>query len=139
MEEPPTVHIEPRFLTVNVGDPVSFRCVATGSPRPTIEWTGGRDGRLSPDAIINGGVLRFETASRAYEAEYTCIARNSAGEAQVRTILYVKGGELIVDLVVWSELLLVAVVKLQLHFCQTDILLWGECIKLLPTDLFVRC
>ena len=95
IEEPPTVHIEPRFLTVNVGEPVSFRCVATGSPRPTIEWTGGRDGRISPDAIINGGVLRFDTASRAYEAQYTCTARNSAGQADVRTILYVKGGELI--------------------------------------------
>ena len=67
--------------------------MATGSPRPTIEWTGGRGGRISPDAIIEHGVLRFEAASREYEAEYTCTVRNRAGQAEVHTILYVKGGE----------------------------------------------
>ena len=93
VEQPPTVRIEPRFLTVNVGEPIAFRCVASGSPRPSIEWTGGRDGYISPDAIIEQGVLRFEAASREYEAEYTCTARNRAGQAEVHTILYVKGGE----------------------------------------------
>ena len=93
VEQPPTARIEPRFLTVNVGEPVSFRCVATGSPRPTIEWTASRGGRISPDAIIEHGVLRFEAANREYEGEYTCTVRNRAGQAEVHTILYVKGGE----------------------------------------------
>ncbi|KAK2193775.1 hypothetical protein NP493_5g02050 [Ridgeia piscesae] len=94
VEQPPTARIEPRFLTVNVGEPVSFRCVATGSPRPTIEWTASRGGRISPDAIIEHGVLRFEAANREYEGEYTCTVRNRAGQAEVHTILYVKGEDL---------------------------------------------
>ncbi len=57
--EAPTVRIEPRFLEVSVGDPVEFRCVATGRPEPTLEWTGGRDGRLSPAHTFTNGVFRY--------------------------------------------------------------------------------
>lgn len=54
---------------------------------------GGRGGRINPDAIIQQGVRCFNAASTVYEAEYTCTVRNRAGQAEVHTILYVKGGE----------------------------------------------
>ena len=37
----PQVHISPRYLEVQEGDPVVFNCHATGTPLPTLQWTGG--------------------------------------------------------------------------------------------------
>ena len=86
------VRIEPRFLKVNVGDPVEFACIAEGEPLPAVEWSGGRNGILSPESTVTNGVFYIPRARKADEAEYTCTARNSAGSASVRTILYVRGG-----------------------------------------------
>jgi dystroglycan 1 len=90
--EAPTVRIEPRFLEVTVGEPVEFRCVATGRPEPTLEWTGGRDSRLSPAHTFTNGVFRLPAAQKSDEAQYYCKATNAAGSADIMTILYVRGG-----------------------------------------------
>jgi len=34
----PTVRIEPRYQHVDEGAPVTFQCIADGSPPPSIEW-----------------------------------------------------------------------------------------------------
>lgn len=91
-EEAPTVRLNPRYLQLNVGDPVEFRCTATGKPQPTLEWTGGQGGRLNPESSFVNGVFRIPSVRRSDEAEYYCSAKNTAGSAQVRTIIYVSGG-----------------------------------------------
>ena len=51
----PTVAIEPRYLQVSVGDPVEFRCIASGLPLPQLEWTrvGGELSRESSFEVKN--------------------------------------------------------------------------------------
>lgn len=88
----PTVRIEPRFLEVFPGDRVEFRCLATGIPEPTLEWVGGRNGRLGPHTSFRNGVFSIPAVRKSDEAEYRCIAKNRAGMAEVRTIIYVRGG-----------------------------------------------
>ena len=49
--EPPTVRIEPRYLQVETGDSIEFRCIASGLPQPSLEWT--RDGgELNPQSTF---------------------------------------------------------------------------------------
>ena len=73
---------------------MEFRCIATGTPAPTLEWTGGPNGQLGPTATFRDGVFRIPSVSRRDQAEYHCKATNAAGTADVRTILYVSGGKL---------------------------------------------
>ena len=93
-EDPPTVRLQPRYLQLQVGQPAEFRCIGEGSPTPTLEWTGGQGGRLSPEATFVDGVFRIPAVRRSDEAEYFCTAKNTAGSAQVRTIIYVSGGNM---------------------------------------------
>ncbi|XP_074831677.1 basement membrane-specific heparan sulfate proteoglycan core protein isoform X3 [Carettochelys insculpta] len=87
----PTATIEPAQLTVQPGQPAEFRCVATGSPPPTVEWLGGRAGVMSRRAIVQGGTLRFAAVEPSDEAEYLCRVRNSAGHHVARAFLQVHG------------------------------------------------
>ncbi|XP_072040765.1 basement membrane-specific heparan sulfate proteoglycan core protein-like [Amphiura filiformis] len=85
----PTVRIEPRFQTITEGDPIEFRCIASGSPQPELRWSGGQGGVISPDSSFVDGYFRIPSAKRSDEAEYFCEASNEAGTVQVRTVLYV--------------------------------------------------
>ncbi|XP_053096911.1 basement membrane-specific heparan sulfate proteoglycan core protein isoform X2 [Pangasianodon hypophthalmus] len=85
----PTVTIHPAVLTVHQGQRAEFRCTATGSPAPSIEWTGGPGNRISSRAIIRGGILTFPSVQRSDEGDYTCRALNTHGEHTVRAVLYV--------------------------------------------------
>uniref|UniRef100_A0A8C8S4Q0 Heparan sulfate proteoglycan 2 n=1 Tax=Pelusios castaneus TaxID=367368 RepID=A0A8C8S4Q0_9SAUR len=85
---PPTATIEPAQLTVKPGQPAEFRCIATGSPTPTLEWF-GRSGVISRQAVIQGGILRFPAVEPSDESEYLCRVRNSAGQHVARAILQV--------------------------------------------------
>ncbi|XP_053339071.1 basement membrane-specific heparan sulfate proteoglycan core protein isoform X5 [Clarias gariepinus] len=87
----PTVTINPAVLNVQQGQRVEVRCTATGSPAPTIEWTGGPGNRISSRAIIRGGVLTFPSVQRSDQGEYTCRAFNIHGEHAARTVLSVSG------------------------------------------------
>ncbi|XP_014662216.1 PREDICTED: basement membrane-specific heparan sulfate proteoglycan core protein-like [Priapulus caudatus] len=86
----PSVRIEPRFQTVNAGDPVEFQCIAEGSPQPTLEWTGGRNKELNPESSFVNGVFRIPRARAEDEATYYCKGTNPAGSSDVRTVLFVK-------------------------------------------------
>ncbi|XP_075762396.1 basement membrane-specific heparan sulfate proteoglycan core protein isoform X5 [Pelodiscus sinensis] len=85
----PTATIEPAQLTVQPGQPAEFRCIATGSPPPTVEWLGGRAGAIARKAMVQGGTLRFPAVEPADEAEYLCRVRNSAGQHVARAFLQV--------------------------------------------------
>nr|XP_033778769.1 basement membrane-specific heparan sulfate proteoglycan core protein isoform X4 [Geotrypetes seraphini] len=90
----PTATIEPQQLTVQEGHSAEFRCIATGQPPPTLEWTGGPNGVISPKAIIQDGILHFPAVERTDEAQYSCRVRNSAGHHLARTFLHVHSGNL---------------------------------------------
>lgn len=47
--EPPRVSFSPQYLTVHEGEPIEIRCVATGNPSPTLQWSGGQNNRLNPE------------------------------------------------------------------------------------------
>ncbi|XP_017695325.1 PREDICTED: basement membrane-specific heparan sulfate proteoglycan core protein, partial [Lepidothrix coronata] len=82
----PTASVEPAQLSVAPGQPAEFRCVGTGSPAPTLEWLGA----LPPQAVVQGGTLRFGAVEPADEGHYECRARSSAGQHTARGYLHVQ-------------------------------------------------
>ena len=80
-------------MEVSVGEPVEFRCIATGSPAPSVEWTRGPDGPLRAGITVRDGVFRIPSARTSDQSEYYCKATNAAGSSDVRTVVYVTGGE----------------------------------------------
>ncbi|XP_066838054.1 basement membrane-specific heparan sulfate proteoglycan core protein isoform X7 [Anser cygnoides] len=83
----PTATVEPAQLSVAPGQPAEFRCVATGSPAPTLEWLGA----LPPRAVTHGGMLRFSAVEPSDQGHYMCRARSSAGQHTARGFLHVQG------------------------------------------------
>ncbi|CAN8198554.1 unnamed protein product [Coccothraustes coccothraustes] len=83
----PTATVEPAQLSVAPGQPAEFRCVVTGSPQPTLEWLGA----LPPQAVVQGGTLRFAAVEPTDAGHYECRARSSAGQHTARAFLHVQG------------------------------------------------
>ncbi|XP_056364035.1 basement membrane-specific heparan sulfate proteoglycan core protein isoform X2 [Oenanthe melanoleuca] len=83
----PTATVEPGQLSVAPGQPAEFHCVVTGSPQPTLEWLGA----LPPQAVVQGGTLRFGAVEPAHAGHYECRARSSAGQHTARAFLHVQG------------------------------------------------
>ncbi|KAG9353052.1 hypothetical protein JZ751_017628 [Albula glossodonta] len=90
----PVATISPPVLTIQQGQRAEFRCTVTGNPTPAIEWTGGQGNRITPSAIIRGGVLTIPAVERSDEAEYFCKALNTHGEHTARAVLYVHSASL---------------------------------------------
>ncbi|XP_038319304.1 basement membrane-specific heparan sulfate proteoglycan core protein isoform X13 [Canis lupus familiaris] len=88
----PVVSIHPPQLTVQPGQLAEFRCSATGSPAPTLQWTGGPGGQIPQKAQIHGGILRLPNIEPSDQAQYLCRAHNSAGQHVARAVLHVHGG-----------------------------------------------
>ncbi|XP_051895600.1 basement membrane-specific heparan sulfate proteoglycan core protein isoform X2 [Pristis pectinata] len=86
----PVATIEPPILRVKQGQTAEFRCTASGNPPPTLEWFGGQGNIISPNAVIQDGLLRIVATEHSDEAEYSCKASNSAGHHTATTVLYVQ-------------------------------------------------
>jgi len=86
----PRVDINPTYQQVREGEPVEFRCEATGNPQPQLDWIRAH-GSMSPEATFYNGVWSLPAASKNDAAEYKCIARNNVGVDEKTTILYVQG------------------------------------------------
>ncbi|XP_076597098.1 basement membrane-specific heparan sulfate proteoglycan core protein isoform X2 [Chaetodon auriga] len=86
----PVATITPSVLNVQQGQRAEFRCTVTGNPAPAIEWIGGPGNRMSPRAVIRGGVLTFTAVDPADEGEYTCKGLNTHGEHTARVSLFVQ-------------------------------------------------
>jgi hypothetical protein len=89
----PQVSIIPRFLTVDEGDPVEFRCSASGFPPPELAWTGGTGGRIPGDVVLSkrNAVFQIPRAKKNHEGEYFCVAKNDGSVGRMRTVLNVRG------------------------------------------------
>ncbi|XP_060073482.1 basement membrane-specific heparan sulfate proteoglycan core protein-like [Ylistrum balloti] len=117
----PQVSIEPRYLNLDQGDLAEFRCVATGTPVPTIEWRRGGNGRLSSSATISNGLLRISNVQPSDEAEYFCKATNVAGTNEIKTILYVTRREQLEITVIVRQTSVIAVVGTTAQlYCYVD-------------------
>lgn len=90
---PPRVRIEPRYQTVKVGQSVEFHCIAEGFPQPILNWFGGQNNQLNPQSTFIDGIFRIPAARPSDQAEYYCMAKNSAGTESVRTVLIVEGDD----------------------------------------------
>ncbi|XP_048508165.1 basement membrane-specific heparan sulfate proteoglycan core protein isoform X9 [Athalia rosae] len=88
----PRVVIVPRYLEVEEGSPVEFRCDVTGNPLPEVSWI-RVSGQINPEATFENNIWRLPAARKSDEAEYKCIARNRAGIHEEHTILYVTGNQ----------------------------------------------
>ncbi|XP_029973802.1 basement membrane-specific heparan sulfate proteoglycan core protein isoform X2 [Salarias fasciatus] len=86
----PVATVTPSVLNVQQGQRAEFRCTVTGNPTPAVEWIGGLGRRMSPRAVVRGGVLTFTAVDQADEGEYTCKALNTHGEHTARVSLFVQ-------------------------------------------------
>uniref|UniRef100_A0A4W5NTC5 Heparan sulfate proteoglycan 2 n=1 Tax=Hucho hucho TaxID=62062 RepID=A0A4W5NTC5_9TELE len=90
----PVATVTPSVLTIQQGGHAEFHCTVTGNPTPAIEWIGGGPGnRMSPNAVVRGGVLTIPAVERENEGEYVCKALNTHGEHTSRAVLYVSGSQ----------------------------------------------
>ncbi|KFP01647.1 Hemicentin-1, partial [Calypte anna] len=89
---PSVVGTNPENLTVVVNNFISLTCEVTGFPPPDLSWLkNGKPISLDTSAFIVTGArtLQIPRATLPDGGEYTCIARNQAGESQKKSFLTV--------------------------------------------------
>ncbi|XP_019412229.1 PREDICTED: hemicentin-1 isoform X1 [Crocodylus porosus] len=89
---PSVVGTNPENLTVVVNNFISLTCEVTGFPPPDLNWLkNGKPISLNTNALIvpGGRTLQIPRAKLSDGGEYTCIARNQAGESKKRSFLTV--------------------------------------------------
>nr|QYB17310.1 heparan sulfate proteoglycan [Laodelphax striatellus] len=91
----PKVTVTPAYLTVREGDPVEFRCLATGTPTPVSQWIG--QGGMNRQASFTGGLFYINAARREDEGTYECTATNVAGSDAKRVVLKVESTRIPID------------------------------------------
>lgn len=72
------------IIKVPYGDSIALKCSAKGEPTPTITWFSPTN-RIIPPAsdkyqVHNDGTLLIQKAQRFDNGNYTCMARNTAGQ-----------------------------------------------------------
>ncbi|XP_031659389.1 basement membrane-specific heparan sulfate proteoglycan core protein isoform X15 [Oncorhynchus kisutch] len=88
----PVATVTPSVLTIQQGGHAEFHCTVTGNPTPAIEWIGPSN-RMSPNAVVRGGVLTIPAVERENGGEYVCKALNTHGEHTSRAVLHVSGSQ----------------------------------------------
>ena len=89
-DQAPVAKIDPGYVTASAGEAVELRCIVSGYPTPRIDWSGGPNGVLPIDAIIENDVLRFPAVTQHHQGEYHCTAVNQGGRSSVRAVLVVE-------------------------------------------------
>ena len=84
------VTVDPRQLRVRAGERVQFRCIVSGHPTPTIQWS-RVDGPLGYGVNVEGEYLTIPYTDAQHEGAYLCTADNGVGPPQSgRVVLYVE-------------------------------------------------
>uniref|UniRef100_A0A8C3GM35 Hemicentin 1 n=1 Tax=Cairina moschata TaxID=8855 RepID=A0A8C3GM35_CAIMO len=89
---PNVIGTNPENLTVVVNNFISLTCEVTGFPPPDLSWLkNGKPISLNANTFIVPGArtLQIPRAKLSDDGEYTCVARNQAGESQKRSFLTV--------------------------------------------------
>ncbi|NXU50379.1 HMCN1 protein, partial [Turnix velox] len=89
---PSVIGANPENLTVVENYFISLTCEVTGFPPPDLSWLkNGKPITSNPTTFIVPGArtLQIPRAKLSDDGEYTCIARNQAGESQKRSFLTV--------------------------------------------------
>ncbi|XP_072199268.1 hemicentin-1 isoform X3 [Excalfactoria chinensis] len=89
---PSVVGANPENLTVVVNNLVSLTCEATGIPPPDLSWLkNGKSVSFNTNTFIvpDARTLQIPQAKLSDDGEYTCIARNQAGESWKKSFLTV--------------------------------------------------
>uniref|UniRef100_A0A8C3J6R6 Hemicentin-1 n=1 Tax=Calidris pygmaea TaxID=425635 RepID=A0A8C3J6R6_9CHAR len=89
---PSVVGTNPENLTVVVNNFISLTCEVTGFPPPDLSWLkNGKPISSNTNTFIVPGArtLQIPRAKLLDDGEYTCIARNQAGESQKKSFLTV--------------------------------------------------
>ncbi|CAG9782229.1 unnamed protein product [Diatraea saccharalis] len=144
VHEPPKI-IEPNdksFLATNRDMEVVISCNATGKPKPFIAWI--REGYYidndSNFAVDYDGTLTIKSPSEELSGQYTCVAKNTAGEAN-KTIpvdiysipTHMQSEESHTKIVVVEGTN--ASVECPLHASRKDIVKWYKDAKMVSTGV----
>ena len=90
----PEVDVYPRNQTVLEGALTVIKCTATGIPRPALSWTFNNGKPPSIAKIRNfskHSILQLSKTSKSMGGQYTCKAKNKAGDAHAKSTLHVLG------------------------------------------------
>ena len=91
LEVPQFTNKPPPKVVVEQATTVSLCCVATGSPRPKVEWTRHQRSTLFSPFFQEDGCLAVNTAKAHGEEDYICRATNSFGLTEtVTTVIATK-------------------------------------------------
>ena len=88
------VDVYPRNQTVLESRPTVITCTARGIPRPALSWTFNNGEPPSNAAIRNfseQSIPQLSKTLKSMKGQYTCKAKNKAGDARSNSILHVLG------------------------------------------------
>lgn len=88
----PVLKVPPQNATIYDGKDVQMTCEADGAPRPNVTWY--HDGNLIHSIgriqVLESGALLIAAAQPSDNGNYTCVQKNSEGEAQGTAFLAVR-------------------------------------------------
>ncbi|XP_069775261.1 basement membrane-specific heparan sulfate proteoglycan core protein isoform X3 [Narcine bancroftii] len=83
------INVRTSMQMVMVGGSVEFECQAIGDPQPFVRWS-KVEGALSPEILVNNGMLKIEHVRESDAGRYRCTATNDAGSVESEVVLYVQ-------------------------------------------------
>lgn len=70
-----------------------MRCIGSGEPAPSLEWSKVGEDLSSPNLVVSGGVLSLRNAAVSDRGMYICTAENAGGSARASGIIEVERRE----------------------------------------------
>ena len=108
----------PPKVVVEQGTTVTLCCVATGSPRPRVEWTRHQRSTLFSPFFQEDGCLAVNTAKAHGEEDYICRATNSFGLTETVTTVIATGIKTVITFITSTEDL--KLIRLFFHYCKSE-------------------